>query len=281
MQIRCFLDEANGTTTIVLVDMPSEKVHKIASDILGVAVEKVSNLKSNGFASEPPITPQPEAKETVTSDKEVTSPKVGLNTDNLFKDTEVTVDATPASVSTPASGEVITNPIPEDNPVANTSLLKAPAKTAPINMPVDMASDENEVNEEPSTNDTPEEIPVEEFKFDFGTFRGKTIKESLESNSKKAFSYFKWLLADHILANKNPNEDAFKNDVYRQYKAYFASNKTPQENELRDVAYVLLASCDAVTRDDILSIFGYADIEEFYAANNGTNCADAIKMALA
>ena len=54
-----------------------------------------------------------------------------------------------------------------------------------------------------------------------------------------------------------------------------------QEDELRDVAYVLLASCDAVTRDDILSIFGYSDIDEFYNANNSTNCADAIKMVLA
>lgn len=277
MEIRCFLDEANETTTIVLVGMSSEKVHKIASDILGVAVEKVSNLKSNGFSNEAPVV----VPETKKEEPEKVSPaKVGLNTDNLFKDTETNVENNVTASEPVASGEIVTNPIPEDNPIADTSLLKAPVKAAPA-MPIDMGVAETVPETSPSAVSTEEEIPVEEFKFTFGTFRNKSIKESLASNSKKAFGYFKWLLADHILVNKNPDEEAFKKDVYRQLKDYFTTNSVPQEDELRDVAYVLLASCDAVTRDDILSIFGYADIDEFYNANNSTNCADAIKMVLA
>lgn len=278
MEIRCFLDEANETTTIVLVGVSTDKVQKIASEILGVAVEKVSNLKSNGFSNEPPVV-VPEVKKEESA-KVSPATKVGLNTDNLFKDNSETIENNDETANNNvASGEIVTNPIPEDNPVANTSLLKAPVKAAPA-MPVDMAAEKTIPETTPST-EAPVETPVQEFEFNFGSFRGKTIKQSLESNPKKAFGYFKWLLADHILANKNPNEEAFKKDVYRQMKAYFEVNSVPQEAELREVAYVLLASCDAVTRDDILSIFGYADIEEFYNANNSTNCSDAIKMALA
>ena len=276
MEMRCFFDESNGTTTIVLVGMPADKVHQIASNILGVAVEKVDNLKSNGFTDEPPVITS-NASATVNSVAEAPAQKAALCTDNLFKEEAKEVEQT--ATSPVASGEIITNPIPEDAPVADTSLLKAPAKVAP-SMPINMEVGNSEPETMPSTP-APDEVPVEDFVFKFGAFRDKSIKEILMANSKKAFGYFKWLLADHILANKNPNEEAFKKDVYRQLKEYFSTNSMPQEDELRDVAYILLASCDAVARDDILSIFGYADIEEFYGANNGTNCADAIKMALA
>lgn len=262
-EIRIFHNPEDNTTTIVLVGVPEEKVQKIATEIVGVSIETVSTLKGNGFNTEMPAVVEPVAEAK-------TPAPVSLNTDNLFDEQK------PVKAETePSTGEIVTNPIPEDEPIA-TSLLTAPVKETP-SLPVSMDED---IMPKPDATEEADEMPVEEFVFGFGVFRNKSIKQSLESDPAKAFGYFKWLLAGHILANKNPNEDVFKKDVIRQLRNYF-KDTAPQEAELADVAYVLLASSDAATRDDILSIFGYADLDEFYESKNETNYADACKMLLA
>ncbi len=261
-EIRIFHNPDDNTTTIVLVGVSEEKVQKIATEIVGVSIETVSTLKGNGFSSEVPAVAEPIAEAK-------TPAPVNLNTDNLF-DEQNLVNAE----NEPSTGEIVTNPIPEDEPIA-TSLLTAPVKETP-SLPVSM---DEEIMTEPDATEEADEMPVEEFVFGFGVFRNKSIKQSLESDPTKAFGYFKWLLAGHILANKNPNEDVFKKDVLRQLRNYF-KDAVPQEAELADVVYVLLASVDAATRDDALSAFGYADLNECYESKNAINHSSIFKMMI-
>lgn len=256
--LRIFYDSTNKVATFVATEVSTEEIEKIANTILHERIEYVSQLKGNGFASDDATPKIPVVEETAELPFKV--------------NTEADAEGTVVSENKATSNEIVTNPIPEDTNI-NTSLLSAPVKDAPA-IPV---------AESQKVNTDEEELPDEEFVFNFGGqngFKGKSIMDAIIDDPTRAFSYFKWVLGNGILKNKTPNEEVFKKDALRQMKTYFG-NCEPQEGELANAAYVLLLSIDENTKNEILSIFGYGDIEEFYKSNNTQNFSDAIKMAIA
>lgn len=261
--LRIFYDEQNKVATFVATEMSAEEIEVLAQKILHTRIEFVSHLKSNGYVEENNTVDIP--LDSATSSNEL--PFNTKNGNDIKEDKVVT--------ETPVSNVVTTNPIPEDNSGIDTSLLSAPIKDAPeTNIKNDTAPIEN------TEEDTSE---IEEYIFNFGGqkgFKGKSIMDAIIEDPKKAFSYFKWVLENGILKNKTPNEDVFKKDALKQMKIYFSSCE-PKEDELNFAAYVLLASSSEEIRNEVLSIFGYADIIEFFNSNNSQNFADAIKMLIA
>lgn len=260
--LRIFYDEQNKVATFVATEMSAEEIEVLAQKILHTRIEFVSHLKSNGYVEDDNTPDIP--LESATSSDELPF-DVNKGKDNEEKDVK----------GTNVSNVVTTNPIPEDNSGINTSLLAAPIKDAPK---TDIKNDTTTV--EHTEEDTSE---IEEYVFNFGGqkgFKGKSIMDAIIEDPKKAFSYFKWVLENGILKNKTPNEDVFKKDALKQMKIYFTSCE-PKEDELNFAAYVLLASSPEEIRNEVLSIFGYADINEFFNSNNSQNFADAIKMIIA
>ena len=256
---RLFYDENNGTATIVLTNVSADEVKLIGTEILKVAIEPTIGLKSAGFSDETPVIPSQPVKNEV----EVAMPF----TENEDKrEADVVVNTTSAVIKT--------NPVPEDSEIP-AHLLDAPigdAQAPAISNQVETPIEE--------TEDTVEEIPENDYVFDFGSHKNVGISALIAEDPATGFGYARWLLHKGVLKSKTPGEDVFKKVILKQTRDYY-SQFPIQEKEVKDVAYVLLSSISEAEANEILSLLGFSSVSELYASENIQCYADAIKMALA
>jgi hypothetical protein len=267
-QFRLIYDANNSTATIVLTDISADVVKRIGSEILSVTVEPATMLKGNGFKDDEVVIP---ATDVVTQEEQLP-----------FKQEAIATQETKEVKAEAVSAEITTNPVPEDSKSGiNLSLLDAPVadKVAPpiSNDKVEVVAPTENTVDVNTTEDVPD---VDEYVFSFGSYKGNAASDMIATNPSRAFSYFKWLLKDGVLKNRNPNEDIFKVVVYKHIKNYFSCTPLTEE-VVKDVAYIVIASIDEAKAKEILNLLGYSSIEEFEKSDNIQCYSDAITMAFA
>ena len=249
--LRIFYDSENQNATIVATQMSPEEIKELASKVLGARIEYVSKLKANQVIEEVPVVP--DVTSSTTSDDDL--PFDTTPVENIPSKTE-----TPVKNEVVNIGTVITNPVPEDNAAPkfsiDMSVLDAPVQDAP-----DIFN---------NANAKTEEVPPveEEYRFNFGKFNKKSIREALEFNSKDASSYLRWMFSKDIVSKRGANTESFVKEVLYQVKNFYSQHPISNEDELAEVASLLLFVIPENEREGILAIVDYPNSDKLFEAKN-------------
>ena len=249
--LRIFYDSENQNATIVATQMSPEEIKELASKVLGARIEYVSKLKANQVIEEVPVVP--DVTSSTTSDDDL--PFDTTPVENIPSKTE-----TPVKNEVVNIGTVITNPVPEDNAAPkfsiDMSVLDAPVQDAP-----DIFN---------NANAKTEEVPPveEEYRFNFGKFNKKSIREALEFNSKDASSYLRWMFSKDIVSKRVANTESFVKEVLYQVKNFYSQHPISNEDELAEVASLLLFVIPENEREGILAIVDYPNSDKLFEAKN-------------
>lgn len=262
MLLRLLYDEVRKRATIVADNVSDAELKKLANDVLNTRIEYITGLKSDN-------TDIPDA--LISDDSSITP------------DTTSSADKKEESENT-AEGVIVTNPVPEDSKFfINTSILDTPVEEAPsmFSSETDNTSSNDNTQEEVSAETTANAVtenvstpsstvatPDEKYKFTFGKFNGKTIGETLESNSKNAVNYILWMYNKGIVEKRIPEKETFRKEVFNEVVDFYSAHHLTDNEELREVAALLITVMDSEDRDCILAIIDYSNANELFEANN-------------
>lgn len=260
--LRLLYDKPHKRVTIVAENVSNEELENLANNVLHARIEYITGLKSDN-------TGIPDA--LIPDDSSITS-----NTTSSADKKEESENTT--------EGVIVTNPVPEDSKFfINTSILDTPIEEAPsmfsseTDNPSSSDNAQEKVSAETTANAVTENVSTpsstvatsdEKYEFTFGKFNGKTIGETLESNSKNAVNYILWMYNKGIVEKRISEKESFRKEVFKEIIDFYSAHPLTDNEELREVAALLITVMDSEDRDCILAIIDYSNANELFEANN-------------